>query len=114
MSVRFYNHVGYLIGIPPQRKHSTISPGLVTAYLNRAGFFYLIGIRSFFYSVPLVFWMFGPLFMIAATFVLIGALFPLDRAPKVTISSHELIARDTQTRTTEMAEELTGRRGGKP
>lgn len=113
MSVRFYNHVGYLIGIPQQRKHSPISPGLVTAYLNRAGFFYLVGMRSFFYSVPLVFWMFGPLFMIAATLVLICALFPLDRAPKATISPHNVITRDTQARLGGVGDELTGRRAGK-
>jgi uncharacterized membrane protein len=109
MSVRFYNHVGYLIGIRQHGKHGTISSGLVTAYLNRAGFFYLIGMRSFFYSVPLVFWMFGPVFMIAATVVLICALYPLDRAPKAEIS-HGSIARDPQTAMSEVAEEMTSRR----
>jgi uncharacterized membrane protein len=113
MSVRFYNHVGYMIGIPLQRKNSTISPGLVTAYLNRAGFFYLVGMRSFFYYVPLVFWMFGPLFMIVATLVLICALFPLDRAPKATISPHNVIAHDMQTRTSEMPEQVAARSAGK-
>ena len=85
MAVRFYNHVGYLVAIPPQRGHKIISPALVTAYLNRAGFFYLLGTRSFFYSVPLVFWLFGPLFMLLATVILICALYPLDRAPRASI-----------------------------
>jgi uncharacterized membrane protein len=110
MAVRFYNHVGYLIGIPAQRAQSAISPALVTAYLDRAGVFYLLGMRSFFYSVPLVFWMFGPLFMIVATVVLICALYPLDRAPKAAIASRGTIARDSQTRLTEVAEEITSRR----
>jgi uncharacterized membrane protein len=87
MCVRFYNHVGYMVSISTERGRSAISPGMVTAYLNRAGLFYLLGTRSFFYSVPLVFWMFGPQFMIASTLVLIAALYPLDRAPKAAISS---------------------------
>jgi uncharacterized membrane protein len=89
MAVRFYNHVGYMISIPVKRG-SAVSPGLVAAYLNRAGLFYLLGLRSFFYSVPLVFWMFGPHFMVVATVLLIAALYPLDRAPRSVISSPDL------------------------
>jgi uncharacterized membrane protein len=87
MSVRFYNHVGYMISIPPAAVQQTVSPALVTAYLNRAGLFYFLGIRSFFYAVPLVFWMFGPTFMVVATVVLVGALYPIDRAPRTPIDS---------------------------
>ncbi|HEX2824883.1 MAG TPA: DUF599 domain-containing protein [Burkholderiales bacterium] len=89
MAVRFYNHVGYMISIPPGRAVNAASPGLVAAYLNRAGFFYLVGLRSFFYSVPLVFWMFGPHFMLLATLALIAALFPLDRAPRSSVRQGE-------------------------
>jgi uncharacterized membrane protein len=87
MAVRFYNHVGYMISIPTGRGPSPITPAFVIAYLNRAGLFYLLGTRSFFYSVPLVFWMFGPHLMVAATVGLIAALYPLDRAPRTTIKS---------------------------
>jgi uncharacterized membrane protein len=90
MSVRFYNHVGYMISIPAGRAVNAASPGLVAAYLNRAGLFYLLGLRSFFYSVPLVFWMFGPHFMLLATLALIGALFPLDRAPRMSVRQEPL------------------------
>ena len=31
MAVRFYNHVGYLIGVPARLTHNAISPALVTA-----------------------------------------------------------------------------------
>jgi uncharacterized membrane protein len=85
MSVRFYAHVGYMISIPAGRAINAASPGLVAAYLNRAGLFYMLGLRSFFYSVPLVFWMFGPHFMVAATVALIAALYPLDRAPRTAV-----------------------------
>jgi uncharacterized membrane protein len=93
MSVRFFNHVGYMISIPIGRGVSAVSPGLAAAYLNRAGLFYVLGLRSFFYSVPLVFWMFGPHFMVAATVLLIAALYPLDRAPRSAIKGAEQIQR---------------------
>ena len=90
MAVRFFNHVGYMITVPPERTTSAVSAAVATAYLNRAGLFYLLGIRSFFYAVPLVFWMFGPHFMIGATLVLIAALYPLDRAPRAQIAQSSL------------------------
>jgi uncharacterized membrane protein len=40
--------------------------------------------RAYYYSVPLVFWLFGPLFMLAATLVLIAVLYHVDRAPQYT------------------------------
>jgi uncharacterized membrane protein len=85
MAVRFYNHVGYMVSIPLGAAQAPVSPAVATAYLNRAGLFYLLGIRSFFYSVPLVFWMFGPTFMVASTVALVAALYPLDRAPRARI-----------------------------
>jgi hypothetical protein len=38
--------------------------------------------------VPLLFWVFGPLFMLAATVGLILVLYRLDRAPKVLAEDH--------------------------
>lgn len=93
MAVRFYNHVGYMIVTPAESDANATSPAMVIAYLNRAGLFYLLGIRSFFYSVPLVFWMFGPYFMIASTLGLIAALYPLDRAPRATVTRLETSAK---------------------
>ena len=95
MSVRFFNHVGYMVSIPRDRGQSPISPGLVIAYLNRAGAYYFLGIRAFFYSVPLVFWMFGPSFMLAATVLLIAVLYPLDRAPKAGIHHGTTVAQQS-------------------
>ena len=80
-AVRFFNHVGYMINIPARLGASPIGPRRVSAYLNRAGFFYVIGTRSFFYCVPLVFWLFGPQFMLVTTIILLFGLYRLDRAP---------------------------------
>jgi hypothetical protein len=42
-----------------------------------------------------VFWMFGPHFLVAATVLLIAALYPLDRAPRSAIQSAQQIQRST-------------------
>ena len=83
MSVRIYNHVGYMINVPLTLQHPAISPIRVAAHLNSGGKFYSIGMRAYYYAVPLVFWLFGPHFMLVATVVLIVFLFHLDHAPKM-------------------------------
>ncbi|MDD5248551.1 MAG: DUF599 domain-containing protein [Rhodocyclaceae bacterium] len=83
MSVRVFNHVGYMINVPLSLNHKSISPQHVAIHLNRAGRFYSLGMRAYYYAVPLVFWLFGPHFMLLATLGLIVVLYRLDRAPKV-------------------------------
>ena len=83
MSIRVYNHVGYMISVPVGASHKAISPAHVAVHLNRAGRFYSIGMRAYYFLVPLVFWLFGPHFMVAATVGLIAVLYKIDRAPKV-------------------------------
>lgn len=39
--------------------------------------------RAYYYAVPLVFWLFGPHFMLLSTLGLIVVLYRLDRAPKI-------------------------------
>ncbi len=82
MSIRIYNHVGYMINVPLSLNHRVISPDHVAVHLNRAGNFYSIGMRAYYFSVPIVFWLFGPHLMVGATVLLIAVLYHLDRAPK--------------------------------
>lgn len=81
MAVRFFNHVGYFVNLPKESDAGAFSPARVAVYLNRAGKCYAFGMRSFFFAVPLVFWLFGPHFMLVATAVIIVGLYQLDRAP---------------------------------
>jgi uncharacterized membrane protein len=82
MSIRVFNHVGYMINVPKAAGHKSISPRHVAVHLNRAGRFYSIGMRAYYFLVPLVFWLFGPHFMLLATIGLIFVLYKIDRAPK--------------------------------
>ena len=83
MAIRIFNHVGFLINLPMDAKHHSMTPQHVASYLNSAGWYYSVGMRTYYYCVPLVFWLFGPLFMILATAILIPLLYKHDRAPKV-------------------------------
>lgn len=86
MAIRVFNHVGYLINVPLSLNHKMICPAHVAVHLNRAGKFYSVGMRAFYFTVPLVFWLFGSHFMLAATLGLIAVLYFLDRAPSVLVS----------------------------
>ena len=83
MSIRVFNHVGYMINVPKAAGHKATSPRHVAVHLNRAGRFYSIGMRAYYFLVPLVFWLFGPHFMLLATVGLIFVLYKIDRAPKL-------------------------------
>jgi len=81
MAVRFFNHVGYMINVPVTHGLEALAPAQVASYLNRAGTYYTYGTRAFFCCVPLVFWFFGPHFMLLAAVALLAALYRLDRPP---------------------------------
>jgi len=82
MAIRFFNHVGYMINLSFE---STIDKDLyqqTCIYLNRAGRYYSFGTRTFFFSLPIISWFFGPCFLILGTLVLISGLTLIDKAPK--------------------------------
>jgi uncharacterized membrane protein len=80
MSVRLVNHVVFMINVPDQDAHPALSPHNVAHRLNRAGNLFAVGMRAFFFAVPLVFWLFGTTFLIVATVGLVLALYRLDRS----------------------------------
>lgn len=81
MVIRSLNHVVFMISLPPDDAHGVFAADKVAKRLNHAGMFYSIGMRGFFLAVPLVFWLFGPVFLVASTLGLIVVLYQLDRNP---------------------------------
>lgn len=79
MSVRLANQVVFMINVPDPGAHPSLSPHGVAQRLNRAGSLFTIGMRAFFFAVPLVFWLFGPVFLVLATTWLVFSLYRLDR-----------------------------------
>jgi uncharacterized membrane protein len=80
MSVRLANHVGFMINVGNADVPPALSPEAVARRLNRAGNHFATGLRAFFFAVPLVFWLFGPAFLVLATLGLVVALHRLDRS----------------------------------
>ena len=100
MSIRVFNHVGYMINVPVALNHKAISPSHVAAHLNRAGKLYHNGMRAYFYIVPIVFWLFSPIFMLISTIGLLFVLYRLDRAPKIMADDYGPALNNTQDKST--------------
>ena len=80
MSVRLANHVVFMVNVPEHTAHHSLSPKAVARRLHRAGNMFSIGMRAFFFAVPLVFWLFGPYFLLISSIGLVIALYQLDRS----------------------------------
>ncbi|MBK1722066.1 hypothetical protein CKO23_07340 [Thiocystis violacea] len=83
MSVRLYNHVGFQLSLPAKVRPLAVDPDKVAHHLNRAGSFYSTGMRAYYLSVPLVFWLFGPHLMALSSLMLVVMLYFMDRMPPV-------------------------------
>lgn len=82
-AVRVFNHVGYMINLPAEGQGRIMTPAQVASHLNRGGYYYSIGMRAYYLSVPLVFWLFGPYYLLGATIGLTLVLYRLDQAPEL-------------------------------
>ncbi len=81
-ALRVTNHVGYMISITKAPGRAYFSPAMVASELNHGSEYFAAGVRSFYHLVPLVFWLFGPLYMVLATIVLVFVLLPrIDKTP---------------------------------
>ena len=84
LAVRGYNHAGFLINVPPDNTGKThgVTPITVALHLNRAASYYTIGMRTYYFSVPLLLWVFGSIWMIISTFGVLLVLKHLDHLPQ--------------------------------
>lgn len=80
LAVRGYHHAGYLVNAPLGAEHG-VTVEKVIALLDRTARYYSIGMRTYYYSVPLVLWLFGPIWMLISTMVLLAVLYHLDHLP---------------------------------
>ncbi len=79
MAVRFFNHVGYQISLPKAARPEWLSDDDIASIMNRGGRFYTIGMRAYFLAVPLVFWLFGPIFMLLAAVMTLIMMTVIER-----------------------------------
>lgn len=78
LAVRYYNHTGFMINLPVE-DNAEISGEDVIEILDRGGTHYTLGMRGYYLAIPLALWLFGPLWLMAGTVLLIVVLYRLDR-----------------------------------
>ena len=78
LSIRYNNHAGFMINTF-EHNDATVSEEAVTQVVNHGALHYTIGMRGVYLSVPLALWLFGPLWMLAGSLVLVSVLYRLDR-----------------------------------
>ena len=78
------NQVGHLINVPVDKsgKSHGVTPVTVALHLNRAAAYYGIGMRTYYFSVPLLLWVFGATWMVISTFGVLLVLNHLDHLPQ--------------------------------
>lgn len=77
LAVRGYHHAGYLINAPASGAHGA-APHKTVQVLNRSSMYYMAGMRAYYFTVPLVLWVFGPVWMLLGTVALLLVLRHLD------------------------------------
>jgi uncharacterized membrane protein len=82
MSVRLFSHIGYMVGVKPTSADDLVRTKTVATHLNQAGHYFSLGLRVFFTCIPIIFWFFGPVALIAATLGLLWILRLMDRFPR--------------------------------
>lgn len=75
-AIRIFNHVGYMINARQGDGAPSFPPDLVASELNTGGRHFSLGMRAYYYLIPLVCWLFGPLYMVAAALVLVLFFLP--------------------------------------
>ena len=77
LAVRALTHAGFDLNIPDVT-HAGQTPEAENLDLEDGAFFYFLGLRLYYLSIPLAFWLFGPTWLLVATIALLIALWLLD------------------------------------
>ncbi|MEO1766038.1 DUF599 domain-containing protein [Thiobacter aerophilum] len=96
LSIRLANHVLFMVNIPAHDAHHSLAPRAVARRLNRAGHMFAVGMRAFFFAIPLVFWLFGPWYLLLASTTLVFTLHHLDRSDSLEELESESLAEPRQ------------------
>eukprot|EP01018_Ginkgo_biloba_P029598 Gb_19193 [translate_table: standard] len=74
MSVRYYSPVSSLISIPPDNGIDVITREYVSSALTRGAHLWSLGLRAYYFSLPLFLWNFRPIAMFISSCMLVSIL----------------------------------------
>lgn len=78
-SVRYINHVNFLVNIPLQEAMAIrISPEYVSNVLAKGCNFFTAGTRGFYFAFPLILWLFSPIAVLFSCILGVPVLYYLD------------------------------------
>lgn len=77
LSLRYYNHTGFLINLPAEQLDGPAAVVVADA-LNRAAGHYNLGTRSFLLSMPVVLWLIGPEWFLVGVLTSLLMLYRFD------------------------------------
>ena len=78
LAIRYFNHVNFMINVPSTLAHK-ITPEYITNILNTGMMHYTMGMRGYYFAVLLFLWLFGPIWMLMGTVIMLIVLYHLDR-----------------------------------
>ncbi|KNA19094.1 hypothetical protein SOVF_064820 [Spinacia oleracea] len=81
-TIRYFAHVSFLINVRPSCDELGREEFIeyVSQQLNRGSLFWSLGLRAFYFSFPLLLWIFGAITMLACSCLLVILLYFLDTA----------------------------------
>lgn len=79
-SIRYASHVSFLVSIPVGDNAPGLTPEYVNQFIYRSQNFFSLGLRGYYFSFPLLLWIFGPIPMFVCSVVMIFLLYSLDKA----------------------------------
>jgi len=77
LAMRSFAHMGMLVHLASEDSEE-VSSEVIAEELDQGAFHYALGMRCYYLAIPLVLWLFGPMWMLVATILLIVVLSHVD------------------------------------
>lgn len=77
LAMRSFGHMGMLVHLASENSEE-VSSSVIAEELDRGAFHYALGMRCYYLAIPLTLWLFGPLWMLLATVLLVVVLSRVD------------------------------------
>lgn len=78
LAIRYYVHTGFMINLPLDEKED-ITIDSVADTLKRGSVHYTMGMRGYYMAIPFALWLFGPIWLLIGTILILSVLYHLDR-----------------------------------
>lgn len=77
LAIRAFIHAGFELNLRSEQEQN-ITRGLADAELQRGALNFTLGMRGYYFAIPLALWLFGPIWMLVGAILLVGILYRID------------------------------------